>query len=610
MKTKAFMGIMLLVAAMIFSASGTCFAQETKIIDPTLSGTTRLFYGPVFSWINAPRHSTNSGASAYGIIGDPFADFGGNYYTSATPFAVARHILDAGLQMNTVWADDSLAVHFTGVTPTSCPVMLSGETNAFVVSVRAGWAVPGVGAPDLVANFTGQNTTAPPMSGVTLLLIDGQTMTANWVRGIPEYAAAVSGPKWAEQGRNPPYYPTQLTVWTPNENLDATGATIYGTSMADLFAASSGASVWSFTNWGALAASGTGTTAWPFAATSYYGTGSGVVNANTGNAGGRPSWSRVDGFIGSPVISGESVFYVGYASSPGLGISGLEPGLNGAGITLYQLDKDDLGGGVINAARIQEDFVAKAYSHRFMPTPVASGGSIFVVGYEGGVTVYNDENLAWGNTGGSDSTAGYLGQLLLPANTFSGVTASPVVLETGENDPYIIMCGSSAVTCWNISDGLASIPTQRRWWYDFAAHIGVNSQIWGTPAVADGYVFVPVADFVGSDGAVYAFDIDATPDLANGELQWAEQYNLNSEAVASPILIDRQLWAFSFGTAAANNARVTQWDVGNLISDDYSANYYWTQFKFDAAKTGDGTLIDDDDDYVEGSSGCFLSTIR
>ena len=325
------------------------------------------------------------------------------------------------------------------------------------------------------------------------------------------------------------------------------------------------------------------------------------------NGGGIASVSAIEGFITAPVISGDSIFYIGYAGAVN---SAEAAALNGSGITIYQLDKDALGavgateGGVINMAPFKVDNVAQAWSDRFMPTPVASGGSLFVVGNQGGVTVYDTQDLVWGGT----RTAGYIGNILLPQGVFTGVTASPVVLETGQADPYIIMCGTSAVTCWNISDGLAS--NQRQWWYDFAANIGVNSQIWGTPAVADGYVFVPVADFIGSDGAIYAFDIDGTPDLANGQLQWAEQYNLNSEAVASPILINRELWAFSFGTAAANNARVTQWDASNLISDDYSAQNYWTQFKFDAAKTGDGTKIDDDDDYVEGSSGCFLSTVR
>ena len=183
MKKKAFMGILLLVAAMIFSASGTCLAQETKIVDPTLSGTTRLFYGPVFSWAAADnQRGIGSGASCYGIIGDPFVDFGLNYFTASTPFAVARDILDAGLNMNLVWADDSLSKHLTGTTPVSCPVLLSGETSAFVVSVRAGKPNPGSAFLAEVANFTGQNQTTPATSGVTLMLIDGHTMTANWVR--------------------------------------------------------------------------------------------------------------------------------------------------------------------------------------------------------------------------------------------------------------------------------------------------------------------------------------------------------------------------------------------------------------------------------------------
>jgi hypothetical protein len=608
MKKKAFMGIMLLVAAMIFSAGGTCLAQDTVIVDTNLSGTTRLSYGPVFSWAEQDnQRGTGSGASCYGIIGDPFSDCGIVNYSSATPFAVARDILDAGLNMNLVWADDALSANFTGTTPVGCPVVISGETNAFVVAVQAGLANPAaVGLPSQVADFTLANN---GNTGVTIMLIDGQTMTANWVRGLPERLAAAGNPGaqvWQPiNGLGGAYYPTELTVWTPNQTLDATGATIYGTSGADVRTWNSGSSIWALTNWGAYAANGTATTAWPNAPFSYNFTGSNQVIAV--NGGGIASVSAINGFVASPVISGESIFYIGYACNPAVTAGGgREPLLNGSGITIYQMDKDELGGGVLNMAPFKEDNVAQAWSDRYMPTPVVSGGSLFVVCNQGGVTVYDTQDLVWGG----NRTAGYIGNILLPQGVFTGVTASPVVLQTGQNDPYIIMCGTSAVTCWNISDGLASVPTQRRWWYDFAAHIGVNSQIWGTPAVADGYVFVPVADFVGSDGAIYAFDIDATPDLANGELQWAEQYNLNSEAVASPILIDRQLWAFSFGTAAANNARVTQWDVSNLISDDYSAQNYWTQFKFDAAKTGDGTKIDDDDDYVEGSSGCFLSIVR
>jgi hypothetical protein len=518
---------------------------------------------------------------------------------------VARDILDAGLNMNLVWADDALGVNFTGCTPIGCPVVISGETNAFVVAVQAGVVnPPNVGLPSQVAEFTLANDGD---TGVTIMLIDGQTMTANWVRGLPERLAAAGNPGpqvWqAPAAAGGPYFPTELTVWTPNETLDATGATIYGTSGADTITWNSGSSIWALTNWGAYAANGTATTAWPVAANSYNFTGSGVIAVN---GGGTASVSAIDGFVASPVISGESIFYIGYASHPVVFGTGREANFSvgGSGITIYQMDKDALGGGVLNMAPFKTDNIAQAWSDRYMPTPVASGGSLFVVGNQGGVTVYDTQDLVWGGT----RTAGYIGNILLPQGVFTGVTASPVVLETGQADPYIIMCGTSAVTCWNISDGLAS--NQRQWWYDFAANIGVNSQIWGTPAVADGYVFVPVADFIGSDGAIYAFDIDGTPDLANGQLQWAEQYNLNSEAVASPILINRELWAFSFGTAAANNARVTQWDASNLISDDYSAQNYWTQFKFDAAKTGDGTKIDDDDDYVEGSSGCFLSTVR
>ncbi len=265
---------------------------------------------------------------------------------------------------------------------------------------------------------------------------------------------------------------------------------------------------------------------------------------------------------------------------------------------------------MIYAATVKPDNIAQDWSDRFMPTPVVSGGSLFVVCNQGGVTVYNTANLALGATGGADATAGYIGNVLLPEGVFTGVTASPVTYSTEvDRDPYIIMCGTSAVTAWKVSDGLAS--NQRQWWYDFAANHGAGNVVIGTPAVAARYVFVPVTDTGSGDGRIFAFKITDAPDMPNDQLRFADQFDMNAGAVGSPIVVHRELWAFSYGNAPGTSARAYKWNVNDLLtSDNMRAHKYWTQFKFDAEKTGDSTVELEDDWYPGDSSGCFLSTIQ
>ena len=608
MKHKAFMGIMLLVAAMIFSAGGTCFAQPSGdvYIDTDQSGTTRVFYGPVFSSADRDNNrNIGSGATAYGIAGDPASPLSG-----ATPFAIARKITDGAGNMNLVWPADTYSVDFSGATPLGSPAVIAGATNAFVVAVQAfdDGAIQ-------VANFTDgrSHPVGDPKTGVTVMIMDGATMTDNWKVGIPEMPV---GSLTNVLTSGAPYFPTQLTVWKPKggTKLDATGVTIYGTSTADQVYAgnTSGASVWSLTNWGAPAGGGTwdagsGMTAWPLwaVADAYTLTGSdgNVFVGGTGNG----SVANIDGFVAAPVISGDSVFYVG--TDAALAINGV--GTTSGGITVYQLHKDHLDQGVVYAATVKPNSTAQTWSDRFMPTPVAvphkSGASLFVVGNQGGVTVYDTQDLD------TTRTIGHIGNVLLPAGTFTGVTASPVIYKKEDRkDPYIIMCGTSAVTCWSVSDGLASVPTQRKWWHNFARSVGAGAEIWGTPAVAGGYVWVPVVDTTFNTGAIYAFKITADPDIvATNELDYVDVYPLNSGAYASPIVVNRELWAFSYGLAPASSAQATKWDVSNLLDDDdVKAHSYWTQFKFDAAKTGDATRVDDEDYYPGDSSGCFLTTIK
>jgi hypothetical protein len=341
-----------------------------------------------------------------------------------------------------------------------------------------------------------------------------------------------------------------------------------------------------------------GTTSWPLDENQYSGTGTGniLVKATTSVGG-------ISGFVSAPAISGESAFYVGYSQAAGA-------------VTLYQLDKDDLGGftggvqnavgGVIYSAPIR---VGVDWSDHYMPTPVVSGGSIFVVCNNGGVTVYDTQDLEF--QGGR--TLGYVGEILLGANAQTGVTASPVVYETNSDgsartDPYIIMCGSSAVSCYLISDGLSG--NSRQWWYNYANKAGgADDTIWGTPAVSNNYVYVPVWSTADNTGWIDVFNITGRASLANDEQAPTATHRLNGPAVASPIVVNRDMFTLAFGTAG-NPARAYKFDESTRLTDERYAHAYWTQFKFDAAKTGENTVVEEED-YVPGSSGgCFISTIK
>jgi hypothetical protein len=608
MKKRTFMGVMALIAAMILSVGGTCFAQDTVFVDQTLSGMTRVFTGLAYSTSTADadgiRGVDTSGQTAYGIISGITGVLAGYHPATAngrtgpfgaTPFAVADLDVDnndlidlidfaaAPAGMPTYWSSASAYVQ---------PAVISGETNAFVVIVQASNGVENGFVAGQPSSF---------MSGASLVMIDGATMTINWDFGIPEYALNLPGggasyyPTFTSSSETP-YFPTQLTVWTPGTVLDATGATIYGTSgTSNLVAA--GASVWAITNGGAMILNGT--TSWPtFQA--YGGVGSnGQLNVSDGLAA-KVSVSGISGFLAAPVISGESVFYVGY-------------GING-GITVYQLDKDDLGGftagaqnavgGVIYAATVKPVAIDAALERadRFMPTPVTvtnprGGVSLVVVCNQGGVSVYDTQDLAIGGT----RTAGYVGNILNPLVTTTGVTASPVVWERNTEgdlltDPYIIMCGSSAVSCYQVSNGLAT--NTPAWTYSFAANISPLAQVWGTPAVTNGFVYVPVV--WGANGTIFVFDIDA------GNNAWVARHDLNGPIFGDPIAVNNEIWGVSVGQAA-QPAQIMRFEENGL--GRAFANPYWTQFKFDAGKKGDNTL-QEDDDFFPGSSGCFISTVK
>jgi hypothetical protein len=620
MKKRTFMGVMALIAAMILSVGGTCFAQDTVFIDVTLSGTSRMNTGLAYSLstsdADGARGIDTSGATTYGILSAvtgpmPFPTsargaFGATPWAASDLDANADDILDV---LAFAPAPAGMPAYWSSSTAFVQPTLISGETNAYVVSIQAGYN-HGVDNGFVAGNVNNG------MTGTTIAMIDGATMAINWAFPMPENAQFYGGSSvfYLTGTGASRYYNTPLTVWTPGTVLDTTGATIYGTSGASASAAAGpggGASVWALTNWGALITNGT--TTWPIQA--YGGAGSNArLNVSDGLAA-KVSVSGLSGFVASPVISGESIFYVG---------------TNGAGgITVYQLDKDDLGGftagaqnavgGVIYAATVKPVGVAQLFSDQFMPTPVTvtnpnapagtSGVSLVVVCNQGGVTIYDTADLGLppgqaGRTIGQlgQNGAGTAGSFLLPAATFTGVTASPVVWERNTDgdllaDPYIIFCGTSAVTCYQVSNGLAT--NTRAWWYDFAANVSPAAQIWGTPAVSNGFVYVPIV--WGANGTIFVFDIDA------GNNTFVARHDLNGPIFSDPIVVRNEVWGISQGNAA-QSVQLYRWEEDGL--GRAFGNPYWTQFKFDAGKTGANTLLEEDRFVPGDDDTCFISTIK
>lgn len=87
--------------------------------------------------------------------------------------------------------------------------------------------------------------------------------------------------------------------------------------------------------------------------------------------------SAVSSVQTAPVISGESLFVVGYSSV-------------GAGTTLLQFAKNDLYAGLTGATTVGLNV---DLSDQWIPTPTTGGNSIFVVDNNGGVSAYAAVNL-------------------------------------------------------------------------------------------------------------------------------------------------------------------------------------------------------------------------
>ncbi len=541
MKKKTFMGIMLLIAAMIFSVGGTCFAATTAKLETQEANIDQVFWPMVYSELS-------SGASAYLVTGTLIPQQWDSNGVSV--FSVSNDKTDGtGTEMRALAINPALLnTELTGCTPIGGPQLLSGTTGAMIVYVLA----PAT-----------QTVNSSASGGGTLYCIDGGTSAINWSVGIEmpnfgpapvaattsvfvDYLAAAAG------GGLTPYCIAPPTIeWDAGGN----GASIYGVSGVSTAAANgaettlAGVSVWHRTS-GAGAISGQ----------TQFSIQSGISVVGT-----------------APVISGNSVFIIAPYTLAGA-----------SGISIIQFDKRDLtvdgglgpiGCGLNIADVLQDRPAATLTSDSITPTPCATGNSIFVTTWFGGVSIYYAADLS-------------LLQNLALYNATTGVTAGPVT-----DGNRIVIPWTSSVSCFDI-DNLSG--ASRAWEYSFETDPTAATHklgIWSSPVISNGYVWVTVRDETGGDTQIHRFNINSNNTAGDRTL-----VATRGDIYSDPIVVGTDLWLSTYNPT-----------VEKISQTNYAwGENYWAQFKFDAAKTGHNTAAAAlEAAYVAGSdSGCFISTIK
>jgi hypothetical protein len=302
----------------------------------------------------------------------------------------------------------------------------------------------------------------------------------------------------------------------------------------------------------------------------------------------------VSGFFCGPVISenidGVSVYMVGL------------DGTTGSGNTLYCYDGFDIDRNTPANWQIGQHESAGINGVTIFATPclgknaydfndnIYSGNSLFVVDGLGGVSVYNK------NTGALVLATVY-GEI---NNTTTGNVsyAGPVT-----NGAYLALCNDNGVTVYgsqganDLQNGNSSSWLWRSGDMTIANGWTENWRLYATPAISHNHLVVAAAatDAAGNEraggGAIFVFRI------TDGTL--VDSYFLPTAAVASPALSNGCAWMPEY-TSSIHRINLGSW---------VEANGWWRQFKYDAAKTGDNSE-EQDDDEVGDSSGCFISTLK
>ena len=538
--------VFILAAAVAVGVGGTAFADNTaNLTDGTI--TMRAGKGAVIM-----QDSGGTGTSAYVATG--YLQY--NFDTAATNNGVSVFAIDTSRTVTAgtlQWTELTAAMraYLSGATLIGAPVVAtewagtptSGDTGTSVYFLVA------AGQDQQVSSFTTNMSDAN--TGLSLFCLDGANGTIRWQRGIPVWGMPQSA---AADGGTSVFMSTPVTIDT--ESVAGSGATLYGAVgvLNNPSGAIGGASVYAIdADTGAIADNLTATTVFP---------------TNTASES-----SGVSGFFAAPVISGNSLFVIGWHNG------------TTTGITMYAFDKNNLLSGVSAMGKIMPNSVD--ILHAQTPTPVVSGSSIYIVaagsGTVAGVSVYDLDTLANASAlNGPMYTVPYG-----PVAAGSGVSASPVT-----NGNYIVLCTTTAVSCYQLNNLSANIA---QWTLDLAvAYTDGTYQIWGTPAISNGYVYIPVADSTGANkGFVLRCQLSDTTNGAPIKIG-----NITKMVVADLIVSGNQVWAATYNP--------TVYRIDNTGARGYTN---WAQFKFDAAKTGHNTRPEGG--HLQGSSGgCFISTIK
>jgi hypothetical protein len=526
---------------MVFGLCGTVLAAPTSVeLQTATSGVSTIYWGPAYS-------TATGGASAYVVNGKPFDDA----TKTGEKSGITVYAISNTRTQNT--ATEMLAAPITalstsflnGATAVGGPQLVSGTSDTVIFYALAGGLNgPGPAAAGAVTANTGN----------TLYAISGNG-TIYWTKGIPASGLLTGGAAFAvvsvlnalDTGSTP-YCLAPVTIDTESltDATGLTGATIYGITMGS----------------GPAVQSSTGVSIWAInAANGAYTTNTSAKNNVTGFTTPAVLTTGVSVIHAAPVISGNSLFVVGY-------------GVNFTGTTIYQFKKNDIYNGIVTSATITNCGNA---SQQWIPTPCATGNSIFVIDTEGGVTSFRADNLA------KNYSVRYGGPATASGHLTTGVTASPVTDGT-----YIVLCSTSAVTGYNLNTLSGN---SKQWTYNFAG----NNKISATPAISAGYVWVTVNDTVLNTSATYRFTLSNTYD---GAPQLVASYG--KLTFASPIIVGYDLWTATYDPIVQKVV-----NTGGAFG-----NNYWTQFKFDSAKRGANTASIPAVVFAGDDGGCFISTVK
>lgn len=580
---KIFVALLAVTMSIAFAGTAMAVLDRTADLgavqnDPT--NQMRVFYPGTYST------TVDSGASFYLVTNQGY--FPGTWQLGGTTvWGVSNNDTNAaGTEMLAVMLTNVTANNLTGCTPIGGPQLLSSTTSHVIQYVLAGQGV----------NNNNAN------GGATIYRIEGgansrvvQEIGIPYSGITPEAAPAFQaevGPFASTLAGTTPW---QMAVPTIEWEAAHSAASVYGISGVTHTHSNvgGGVSIWRRnSDWLGVAPSDTG--------------------ANAGTTA-FPVVSGVSSVWASPVIAGNSVYVVAFHRNPG--------GAANAGISIFQLDKrnfsldaSDVGGGAdasacgigLNSANVIEPG-GVAYTaisvNQITPTPAvqvdATGGTIYVVDWTGGVSLYDAQDLSMNR--------GNYQQYSLVKDA-QGVTASPVCTAS-----KLVIAWSSSVSCFETmnagSAALGASGVSLLWDYDFdEAKNSANNryQIWATPVISNNYVWVTAIDTAaGNQTEIYRFNLNSNLSTGDPQIVSTEPLMYGGPIVVRDNRDDDDeargnLWYSSY------NPTVDRWE-----QDGFAApNYYWTQFKFDAAKTGANTWIDDDEEAPGDSSGCFISTLK